>query len=118
MGQKKEAPATSHPVRVSQNAIKNINEITGYIGSIKKQPLNAIKVGDAIFDMISHIGENPFVYRECEELPTKTKMYRRVVCFSWLIIYKITLTEVVILGVVHGSRRPTNFKRLKKIEKK
>jgi hypothetical protein len=56
--EKKAATAASRHVRVSENAIRNINELIGYIGIIKKQPLNAIKVGDAILEMIDHIGQN------------------------------------------------------------
>ena len=116
MDNEKEATSTIRRVRISLNALKNINEITGYISILKKQPLNAIKVGDAIFEMIDRIVENPFAYRECEELATKSKMYRRAVCFSWLIIYKITSNEIIILGITHGSRRPTQIKKLRNIK--
>ena len=113
--QKKEAPKP-YQVRLSVNALQNINEITGYITFINNQPLNAIKVGDKIFETIDRIAHNPFAFRECEEIPTKTKIYRRAVCFSWLIIYKITNAEIVVLGIIHGSRRPSKIKKLKKIK--
>ena len=69
-----------------------------------------------IFETIDRIALNPFAFRECEEIPTTTKIYRRAVCFSWLIIYKITNAEIVVLGIIHGSRRPSKIKKLKKIK--
>lgn len=116
MGRKKKTTPTNFQVRLSQNAVLNIDEITGYIAFINHQPSNAIKVGDAIFATIDKIAANPFSYRECEELPTKTKMYRRAVCLSWSVIYKITETEIIILGIIHHSRKPAVFKSLRKVK--
>ena len=72
MGKQTKQASATRQVRVSTNAFKNINEITGYIAIVNKQPLNAVKVGDALLEAIDHIGLNPFVYKECEQLPTKT----------------------------------------------
>ena len=41
--QKKTTPKT-FPVRLSLNALQNIDEITGYVAFIKLQPINAIQV--------------------------------------------------------------------------
>jgi plasmid stabilization system protein ParE len=71
MGHQEKATPKSYEVRVSINALQNIEEITGYIAFVKQQPLNAIKVGDALFATIDHISVNPFAFREGEELPTK-----------------------------------------------
>jgi plasmid stabilization system protein ParE len=76
----------TYQVRISVNALQNIEEITGYIAFVNQQPLNAIKVGDALFKTMDRIAINPLAFRECEELPTKTKMYRRAACYSWWII--------------------------------
>jgi hypothetical protein len=43
MGEQKKATAKKYQVRVSLNALQNIDEITGYIAFIKQEPLNAIK---------------------------------------------------------------------------
>ena len=54
--EKEETPSyESLPIRISNNAYQNINEITGYIAFVKYQPLNAMKVGDAIFAVIDRI---------------------------------------------------------------
>ncbi len=100
--QEKTAPKT-YQIRISVNALQNIEEITGYIAFINQQPLNAIKVGDAIFDVIDRIAANPLAFRECEELPTKAKIYRRALCFSWHIIYRIKAEQIVVLGIIHSQ---------------
>jgi len=111
---KEKAPAT-YKVRITENAQQNIDQITGYIAFINHQPLNAIHVGDNIFETIDRIGRNPYAFRECEEIPTVNKIYRKAVCQSWLIIYKIKAEEVVILGIIYGSRKPSKIKNLRKV---
>ena len=116
MGGAEEKTRRSYSVRVSENALKNIDEITGYIAFIKHEPLSAVRVGDKIFETIDSIAKNPLLYRECEEIPTKNKIYRKAVCMSWLIIYKVKLYEILILGIIHGSRHPSRVKRLRSIK--
>lgn len=53
-GAKKQAPET-YSLRVTKNALQNINDITGYIAFIKHKPLTAIRVGDKIFKTINRI---------------------------------------------------------------
>ncbi|HWZ22673.1 MAG TPA: type II toxin-antitoxin system RelE/ParE family toxin [Cytophagaceae bacterium] len=108
-------PAT-YKVKITKQALLNIDEITGYIAFINHQPLNAIKVGDAIFSKINRIGKRPFAFKECEELPTKSKMYRKAVCYSWHIVYRVSNIDVVILGLLHTSRKPSRIKALRKIK--
>jgi plasmid stabilization system protein ParE len=114
MGKQKKTAPEAYQVRISDTALKNIDEITGFIAFINHEPLNAIKVGDKIFDTIGRIAQNPHAFRECEELSTKSKMYRRAICLSWLIIYKVTAKDITILGVIHGSRSPSGIKKLSK----
>ena len=116
MGQQKKATPKAYEIRISTNALQNIDEITGYIAFINHQPLNAIKVGDEIFKTIDRIGLNPLAFKECEEIPSKSKIYRRAICLSWLIIYRVMNSEILILGIIHVSRRPYKLKALKKIK--
>jgi plasmid stabilization system protein ParE len=116
MGVPKEKAAKPYQIRITDNALQNIDEITGYIAYIKHQPLNAIRVGDSIFATIDQIALNPFVFRECEEIPTNKKIYRKAVCKSWLIVYRITSTEVIIIGVLYASRRASKIKGLRNIK--
>ncbi len=111
---KKEATPKKLQIRVSVAALNDIEDITSYIHLVQQQPLNAIKVGDAIFKTIDKIERSPFAYKECSEIPTKSKMYRKAVCLSWLIIYKITNHEIIILGIIQVARNPSKIKALRK----
>jgi plasmid stabilization system protein ParE len=112
---KKAATEQKYQVKVSDNALRNINEITGYITFINGEPYNAIKVGDAIFATIARIEQHPFAFRECDELKTKRKIYRRAICLSWLVIYRVVQTDILVLGVMHASRKPSATKILREI---
>jgi len=116
MAEKKSSSQQTYTIRISLNALNNIDEITGYIAFIKQQPQNAVKVGDALFEMIEIIGRNPLAYKECKEIPTKSKMYRSANCLSWQIIFRIKENKVLILGVIHHSRRPSNIRKLRIIK--
>lgn len=114
MGSTEKESGKAYTVRLTENALQNIYEISGYITFINHQPLNAIRVGDKIFETIDHIGQHPYAFRQCEEIPTKNKIYRKAVCLSWLIIYKIKPSEIIILGIIHSSRKPSKITAIKK----
>lgn len=113
MGDKKETASKPYQIRVSENTLRNINEITGFIAFINQQPLNAIKVADLFYEKFERIAKNPFAFKACEAIPTKSKMYRQAICKSWLIIYKVVNTEITVLGIIHSSRKPTRIKALR-----
>ena len=114
---KKEKPTRkAYQIRLSENALQNIDEITGYIAFINHQPLNAIKVGDAVFNALDRIQSNPFAFIECPFIPTKTKIYRQAICLSWYIVYKVIDTQITILGIIHTSRKPSKIKVLRKVK--
>jgi plasmid stabilization system protein ParE len=116
MGRTKEEAPKTYPLRVTENALQNIDNITGYIAYIMHEPLNAIRVGDEILKTFDRIENNPLAFRECEEIPTVNKIYRKAICLSWIIIYKIKPAEIVILGIIHGHRRPSRIKSLRKVK--
>lgn len=116
MDKKENETPRSFRLSISLPALNDFDEIIDFITYVNGQPLNAVKVGDAIFKAIDKIREHPFVYKECEAIPTKSKIYRQAVCMSWLIIYKIIKNEVRVLGIIHGARRPAVIKKLKKIK--
>jgi plasmid stabilization system protein ParE len=116
MGRKKEEDSKAYSLRVTEHASQNIDNIIGYIAYIRHEPLNAIRVGDEIFKTIDRIQKNPLAFRACEEIPTKNKIYRKAVCLSWLIIFKINPHEIVILGIVHGHRRPSRIRIFRKVK--
>lgn len=116
MGRQTKTTAGAYEVKISANAQQNIDEITGYIAFANHQPQNAVKVGDALYVVFDRIARNPYAFRECEELATKSKMYRRALCYSWRIVYRIKSSKVLILGIVHNSRRPTILHHLRRVK--
>ncbi|HTE28006.1 type II toxin-antitoxin system RelE/ParE family toxin [Flavitalea sp.] len=114
MGQKEKSTEKARKVRVLNSAFQDIEDISDFIAIANQQPLNAIKVVETIWQTITKIEQNPFAFRECEQIPTKTKIYRRAVCLSWLIVYKITANEIIILGVIHSARNPIRIQGIKK----
>ncbi len=116
MEQKEETTGQTYQVRISHNALRNIDEIVGYIAFENHQPGNAMKIGSRIFETFDRIGRHPFAFKECEELQSKAKQYRQAVCSSWLIIYKVMQLEIVILGVIHSAMKPSRIKSLRKVK--
>lgn len=116
MAGKKEETTSNFTLRITENAYQNIDDIAEYLANIQQQPLNAVKVVDAIFLMFRKIEINPYLFRECSELKTITKLYRIVSCKNWLIVYKIKKQQVIILGIIYGKRHPGKIKKLKPIK--
>jgi plasmid stabilization system protein ParE len=116
MAVKKEKTSGSYTLRITENAYQHLDDIAEYLAYIKHQPLNAIKVIDAIFQLFEQIANNPYQFKECEELKTTDKIYRIVSCKNWLIIYKIAKNKVIILGVIYGKRHPKKIKKLRKVK--
>ena len=75
MVNEKKPASKAYPVRITTNALRNIDEITGYIAFINHQPVNAVKVGEAIFSVFQRIEQTPFAFKPCGEIATKTKMH-------------------------------------------
>jgi len=114
MVEKEEPAGKIYEIALSENALKNIDEITGYIAFINHQPLNAIKIGNAFFELFERINEHPFAFKECPYILTKTKMYRQALCYNWLVIFKVVGNFITILGILHTSRKPSKIKSLRR----
>ena len=114
MGRRSKRNPQTYSLRIHSEARYNIRHIVNYIAFIEHQPINALKVYAAIYDVIGKIGQNPFAFKECEEIPTVAKIYRRANCYSWSIIYKILGSEVFVLGVIHQASKASRIKDLKK----
>ncbi len=116
MGRSKKDTQKVYSLRITEYALQNLSEITGYIAFINHEPLNAIRVGDEIFKTIDRIHFNPTYFPECQDIPTTNKIYRKAICLTWLIIYKIKPLEIVILGIIHQHRRPSNIKKIRRLK--
>ena len=91
----------------------DLRKILDYIAIKQKQPLNAIKVSFGINCTMNKIIMNPTIYAECENIPTKSKIYREAVYKTWQIIFKLKGNKVTILGVLSGKRKPSRFREIK-----
>jgi len=52
MGRSKEEASKDYSLSITEHASNNIDHITGYIAFIRHEPLNALRLGDAIFKTI------------------------------------------------------------------
>jgi plasmid stabilization system protein ParE len=116
MGPTKKKASGKYSLRITEPALKHIDSIVGYIAFLKHEPINAMRIGDAIYETIDRIGNNPTAFPECHEIPTKNKIYRKAICHSWYIIFKIKSFEIVILGIIHKHRRDTRVRAIGKAE--
>jgi plasmid stabilization system protein ParE len=116
MGRSEGKTAKTDSLRLTEHAYQNISQITGYIAFVKHEPYNAIHVGEVIFKTIDRIANNPFAFPECQELPTRNKIYRKAICMSWLIIFKVKPSEIIILGIIHQHRKPSRIRSVGRIK--
>jgi plasmid stabilization system protein ParE len=113
MGSEKERDfKINYTLIIKDKFYKNLEQIVDYIAIEKQQPLNAVKVGEGIIKTMYKIIDNPLIYAECENIPTKSKTYREARYKFWLIIFKIKNPEIIILGVLNGKQKPSNFKKI------
>ena len=112
MGTEKTTTAKPYTLTIKANYYLNLEQIVNYIAFEKKQPLNAIKVGEGINKIMIKIIDNPLIYAECENIPTKTKIYREAGYKTWLVIFKVKSYQVTILGVISSKQKPTRFKKM------
>jgi plasmid stabilization system protein ParE len=113
MGREKAENPKQYTLEISEKYFQNLEEIVDYIAFEKHQPLNAIKIGNGINKVMNKIIHNPLIYSECENIPTKTKIYREATYKTWLIIFKLKNSHITILGVLSGKRKTSSFKKLK-----
>ena len=104
-------------LRITDNAIDNLEEILFYLEFIKYSPDSAKRAKTKIIQKIKkNILIHPHSYRECEEIITKTKIYRKALCSPYWIIYKIKPFEIVILGFIHTSQSSSKTKALRRVK--
>ena len=113
MGREKAEDSKQYTLEISEKYFQNLEEIVDYIAFEKHQPLNAVKIGNGINKAMSKIIDNPLIYAVCENLPTKSKIYREAAYKTWLIIFKVKNNNITILGVLSGKRKASSFKKLR-----
>ncbi len=105
-----------YKIRITDNTLINLIGITDFIEFENLQRENSIKVGKTIWAAIDDVSLNPYSFKECLYIPTKSKMYRQTLCLSWYIIFRITEDEIVVLGIIHSARKPSSIKKLRSIK--
>ena len=112
MGTKKVRTEKPYSLVIKESYYSNLTDIVNYIAYVKKQPINALKVGEGINKIMLKIILDPLIYASCENIPTKTKIYREAGYKTWLIIFKVKSSEVTILGVMSGKLKPSTFRKV------
>ena len=78
-----------------------------------------VALADAFFwdiiDRVRLLETEYMMHPECRYLPTKNKIYRNIILGSYLIIYRITPTNIEILRAFHGGHSPELIKSAKNI---
>ena len=64
---------------------------------------------------IEQLSVNYLLHPECRYLATKSKMYRNLIYGSYIVIYRVSLTRVEVLNVLHSSRSISSIKASRKI---
>lgn len=113
MGKEKSGNSSSYALIISHKYYEDLEQIVDYIEFVKFHPLNAIKVGDGIPKTMNKIILNPTIDSECENIPTKSKIYREAVYKTWQIVFKLKGNTITILGVLSGKRKPSRFRGIK-----
>ena len=91
---------------------KQGREIVKYIrGNSEKNAQNFIKQVDIITNKIEN---QPKAFPPEPNLQTKSNLYRfALVMKSWKIIFKVTNSLLIFLGIIHTSRHPIEIKKLR-----
>ncbi len=100
----------------SRDAEENLKSIYEHIKEDSQK--NADRVVAEIIAHSKALNFSPFRYQECAELPTKTKIYRKVTYRPYKIIYRVKANRVEVLSVFHSSQNPKKLSRLKKVKVK
>ncbi len=91
----------------------NFNEIFSYLQNVS--PQSALKFAKTTDLQIEAIKQNPKLFPSEKFLYTKQGLYRfAVVMKSWKIIYKITKSKLIFLGIIHTAQHPNKIKKMRK----
>jgi len=101
-------------VVVSDLALQSLEQIYEY--GIETFAISAANIFiEELFTRIAQLSKRYHLYPECRYLPTKNKIYRNLIFGSYLVIYRITLSRIEILNVLHSSRSISVIKSAKKV---
>jgi plasmid stabilization system protein ParE len=91
------------PVVFSVDTFQGLEAIFEYGAETFSPTMAQTFVSDLIQELDS-LGSKYMQQAECRYLPTKSRRYRMYTFVSYLIIYRITATQIEVLNVIHKSR--------------
>ena len=103
------------PVIASLLFFSSVDQIFTYGKEIFGEQL-AIKYENLIFEKIQQLRTDYLLHAEYPYLPTKNKRYRRIILPAHLIVYRITVTQIEVLDIIHQKQIISYIKRLRHIK--
>ncbi len=80
----------------------------------RRSPQNAMIFAEKVDKKIEAIKQNPKLFPTEKYLYTKRSLYRfSLVMKSWKIIYKVTNSKIIFLGIIHTAQHPSKIKKLR-----
>ena len=102
------------PVKISRYFDSDIIDVFSYGEDTFGYSAAKIFIGD-IYNRIWNLDNMYFMHPECRYLTTKSKMYRNIILGSYLIIYRITDSDVEVLRIMSSFRAINKIKAVRKI---
>jgi addiction module RelE/StbE family toxin len=87
------------PVEWSDEARADLLNILNYIG--ERHPWAALKLGERIEQAVSQLPQHPNLYKQSERMDGTREL---VVHPNYIVFYRVALTAIEILAVVHAHR--------------
>jgi hypothetical protein len=104
--------ALKRKTRIKQQFDEHGREIAKFISKDSKQ--NAEKFVNEVDILTDKIEKCPTAFPPEPYLPTKRNIYRfALVMKSWKIIFKVTNSLLVFLGIIYTGRHPKEIKKLR-----
>lgn len=103
------------PVKVSKLFTIDLDDIYKY-GTITFGIRQAQIYESEIWKLVEGLSGNWPFFSECVHLPTKSKIYRWIILESHVIIYRITVSEIQVLRIIHSSRSVSKIRTSRSIK--
>lgn len=88
-------------LRLTSDALDDLVEISEYLDSVAENTQASLSVVTEIYRRLDYLRESPMMNSSREELGPG---YRSVVASRYIIYYRFTDTEIIVLHVAHGAR--------------
>jgi toxin ParE1/3/4 len=103
------------PVILSPAAEQDIQD--AYIYGYETFGKNAAEIFKAELMFIVRALKNLYeTHPECRFIPTKSRMYRNIIFGSYLVIYRITTTQIEVLKAISSRMSITKIRSARKIK--